>query len=60
MHLGVDTDFFFPVHSETTAHQRAVVRVQLGISPSGYLCIYTGKLTVENALILFRRLNGSG
>jgi glycosyltransferase involved in cell wall biosynthesis len=57
MHLGVDTDFFFPVHSETTAHQRAAVRAQHGISPSGILCIYTGKLTVEkNALILVQAI----
>jgi glycosyltransferase involved in cell wall biosynthesis len=53
MHLGVDTEFFFPVMSDATVQQRAALRQQLGLSENDVVCIYTGKLTEEkNALIL--------
>ncbi|HBB35150.1 MAG TPA: hypothetical protein DDZ80_22975 [Cyanobacteria bacterium UBA8803] len=53
MHLGVDTDFFFPVTSKATAQERAALRQQLGFSADDIVCIYTGKFTEEkNPLIL--------
>ncbi len=53
MHLGVDTEFFFPVSSEATVQERTAMRQQFGFSENDIVCIYTGKLTEEkNALIL--------
>lgn len=53
MHLGVDTDFFFPVSDEATASERERVRAELGADRDDIVCIYTGKLNEsKNALIL--------
>lgn len=53
MHLGVDTDFFFPVISDATFQERTELRQRLGFGENDVVCIYTGKLTEEkNALIL--------
>ncbi len=53
MHLGVDTDVFFPASAEEHARERQSTRAGLGVCPDEVLCIYTGKLTKEkNALIL--------
>ncbi len=53
IHLGVDTEFFFPVSSEATVQERTALRQQFGFSEHDVMCIYTGKLTEEkNALIL--------
>lgn len=58
MHLGVDTDYFFPVRSTETREERAVLRKELGYAPNEILCIYTGKMTREkNALILAQAVN---
>jgi len=53
MHLGVDTDIFFPGNSEELVHERRELREKLGFAESDIVCIYTGKLTkAKNALIL--------
>jgi len=53
MHLGVDTDSFYPVREVKEKSEREVVRESLGLGPSNIVCIYTGKMTEEkNALIL--------
>ncbi len=58
MHLGVDTDYFFPVRSTETQAERASLRRELGYAPDEIVCIYTGKMTeVKNALILAQAVN---
>ena len=53
MHLGVDTDFFFPARGDEEKEERARLRAEWGVAPSEILCIYTGKLTeAKNALLL--------
>jgi len=53
MHLGVDTEFFFPAISDATVQERAMLRQKLGFAKKEIVCIYTGKLTEQkNALIL--------
>jgi glycosyltransferase involved in cell wall biosynthesis len=53
MHLGVDTDYFFPVRSEVMVYERTRIREEISAGPSDIVCIYTGKFTEEkNALIL--------
>ncbi len=55
MHLGVDTEFFYPVRDDHTAAARASMRSQWGIAEDTVLCIYTGKFSEEkNPLILAR------
>ncbi len=57
MHLGVDTDFFFPVISDATVQERMALRQRLGFGENDVVCIYTGKLTEEkNALILAKAI----
>lgn len=53
MHLGVDTDYFFPINSDEASHERSHLRKQLGFKTEDIVCIYTGKLTEsKNAVIL--------
>jgi glycosyltransferase involved in cell wall biosynthesis len=53
MHLGVDTDFFFPINSELLMKERKDIRQILGFAEEDILCIYTGKLTeTKNAIII--------
>lgn len=64
MHLGVDTDVFFPVSTPEHAAERAQVRRELGVADEELVCIYTGKLTAEkNVLIIaqaVKRLREAG
>lgn len=53
MHLGVDTDYFFPATSDAIFRERLVLRQQLGFNDNDIVCAYTGKFTQEkNPLIL--------
>jgi len=53
MHLGVDTDVFFPVRTDEHGRDRQRIRAELGLGSTDVICIYTGKLTQgKNALIL--------
>lgn len=53
MHLGVDTDHFFPVSSKSLHDERMSLRKELGFDGSDIVCIYTGKFTErKNAVIL--------
>jgi glycosyltransferase involved in cell wall biosynthesis len=53
MHLGVDTDFFFPITSSSLSQERIALREKLGIPNDEIVCIYTGKLTeTKNAILL--------
>lgn len=47
MHLGVDTDVYFPVNDDATRRERAQVRAELGFAEDEVVAIYTGKLTAE-------------
>ncbi|MEQ9552807.1 MAG: glycosyltransferase family 4 protein [Coleofasciculus sp. G3-WIS-01] len=58
MHLGVDTDFFFPAISDATVQERKALRQRLGFGENDVVCIYTGKFTEEkNALILAKAIS---
>ena len=58
MHLGVDTDYFFPVRSTETQEERDALRKELGYAPDDTVCVYSGKMTEEkNALILAQAVN---
>lgn len=53
MHLGVDTDYFFPIDSKSLHDERMKVRRELGFDANDIVCIYTGKFTEsKNAIIL--------
>jgi glycosyltransferase involved in cell wall biosynthesis len=53
MHLGVDTDYFFPIDSKSLHDERMKVRKELGFDNNDIVCIYTGKFTEsKNANIL--------
>ncbi len=64
MHLGVDTDFFYPRSSLEDLARRSAIRAKLQVSENEIICIYTGKLdAAKNALILaqaVQRLRGAG
>jgi len=64
LHLGVDTDVFYPLTTPAHAAERARLRHDLGVADDEVLGIYTGKLTAEkNALIVARavqRLRSQG
>lgn len=58
MHLGVDTDFFFPAQTAEDQKERTAVRAQLGFAPEEIVCVYSGKMTeVKNARILGQAVN---
>ncbi|MBJ6749694.1 glycosyltransferase family 4 protein [Geomonas anaerohicana] len=53
MHLGVDTEVFYPIATDATAQERRYTRDKLGFRDDEVVCIYTGKMTeVKNAVIL--------
>jgi len=52
LHLGVDTDVFFPVADAATADARRRTRAGLGFGETDLVCIYTGKLTPEKNVVL--------
>jgi glycosyltransferase involved in cell wall biosynthesis len=52
LHLGVDTDVFFPVHDETSQSERSQLRMDLGFSDDEIVYVYTGKLTPEKNVAL--------
>lgn len=64
MHLGVDTDFFFPVHSAEVQDQRRALRAELGFQQDQVVCVYSGKMSEEkNPMIVaqaIQRLNAAG
>jgi glycosyltransferase involved in cell wall biosynthesis len=58
MHLGVDTDYFFPVRSAEAQEEREALRKELGYTSEEIVCVYSGKMTEEkNALILAQAVN---
>lgn len=58
MHLGVDTDYFFPNRSAETERERTDLRKDLGFAPEDIVCVYSGKMTEEkNALIVAQAVN---
>jgi glycosyltransferase involved in cell wall biosynthesis len=64
MHLGVDTDVFFPVRDGATRMERERMRAELGIGADEIACIYSGKLTTEKNVVLLAeaivQLRGEG
>lgn len=64
MHLGVDTDFFFPVNSAEAEERRRALRAELGFQNDQIVCVYSGKMSDEkNPLIVaqaIQRLNAAG
>jgi glycosyltransferase involved in cell wall biosynthesis len=52
LHLGVDTDVFFPVQDAASADERRRTRARLGFEDADLICIYTGKLTAEKNVVL--------
>jgi glycosyltransferase involved in cell wall biosynthesis len=47
MHLGVDTDIFFPNRDHAASLDRQNLRAEMGFAPEDIVLIYTGKLTPE-------------
>jgi glycosyltransferase involved in cell wall biosynthesis len=53
VHLGVDSEFFFPVRSAEDRERRSQLRTELGFSESDVVCIYTGKMAeFKNPVLL--------
>lgn len=63
MNLPVDTDFFYPDAGDlrpvaAAPSNRAQLRASLGVSGHDFLCVYSGKFTVEkNAAVLARAVD---
>ena len=58
MHLGVDTEYFFPVRSAAAQEERASLRRELGFAAEDVVCVYSGKMTEEkNARIVGQAVN---
>lgn len=56
VHLGIDTDFFFPASSADEA-ARAALRRRLGFADEDIVCIYTGKMgEMKNPVLLARAI----
>jgi glycosyltransferase involved in cell wall biosynthesis len=55
IHLGVDTDYFFPIASEADRVLRQEMRARLGFSEAEIVCIYTGKMTEQKNPVLLAR-----
>jgi glycosyltransferase involved in cell wall biosynthesis len=55
IHLGVDTDIFFPITSTRDIEARQALRAHLGFSNQDIVCIYTGKMTVQKNAVLLAR-----
>jgi glycosyltransferase involved in cell wall biosynthesis len=53
VHLGVDSEFFFPARSVEDRERRSQLRTRLGFSESDVVCIYTGKMAeFKNPVLL--------
>jgi glycosyltransferase involved in cell wall biosynthesis len=52
LHLGVDTEVFFPVGDAASVEERFRTRAALGFGETELVCIYTGKLTPEKNVVL--------
>jgi glycosyltransferase involved in cell wall biosynthesis len=50
--LGIDTDFFFPVASDSLRHERESLRGELGFSRDDIVCINTGRMVATKELSL--------
>ena len=58
MHLGVDTDFFYPVAKTQTPAERSAMRKELDFGAEDIVCVYSGKMTEEkNPRILALAVN---
>ncbi|NVN92177.1 MAG: glycosyltransferase family 4 protein [Desulfuromonadales bacterium] len=58
LHLGVDTDYFFPVNSSILLNERMRLRSELGFCKDEIVCVYSGKMTeVKNAVILAKAID---
>lgn len=58
MYLGVDTDYFYPILTDTEVEERRALRRSLGIEESEIVCVYTGKMTeAKNPRILAEAVN---
>lgn len=56
VHLGIDTDFFFPA-SPADESARAALRRRLGFADADIVCIYTGKMgEMKNPVLLARAI----
>jgi glycosyltransferase involved in cell wall biosynthesis len=64
VHLGIDSEFFYPMRSNADHTARHELRGRLGFDADETVCIYTGKMTEgKNALLLARaveRLRSEG
>ena len=61
--IGVDTDLFFPARSEQDRAERAAMRARFGFEEGDIVCVYSGRFTEENPLVLARAvevLRGEG
>lgn len=52
MYLGVDTEYFFPLKTDTDLKERIQLRKHLGYSDHEIVCIYTGKFTSDKKVHL--------
>jgi len=50
--LGVDTEYFFPVSSESERAQRHALRAELGCAPDAIVCVNTGRMIASKELQL--------
>ena len=58
IHLGVDTDYFYPINSDILAEERKQLRSQLSFSEDEIVCVYSGKMTeAKNAVILAKAID---
>jgi glycosyltransferase involved in cell wall biosynthesis len=58
MHLGVDTDYFYPARTSGDKKESEALRASLGLDSRDIVCIYTGKVTDhKNPLILAKAVN---
>jgi glycosyltransferase involved in cell wall biosynthesis len=55
LHLGVDTDIYYPVRDQASAMGRTALRTQLGFHEDDIVVVYTGKLTEEKHVPLLVR-----
>ena len=57
VHLGVDSDYFFPIQSASDEQRRKTLRAKLGFGEKEIVCIYTGKMAeMKNPLLLARAI----
>jgi glycosyltransferase involved in cell wall biosynthesis len=58
MHLGVDTEYFFPARSAEAQEERTALRKELGYTSEEIVCVYSGRMTEDkNALIIAQAVN---